>query len=304
MVYRIDCHVHPEHSPDAEGTVREYCARAVAIGLDALCFTTHVDLCEAPTIVVAGERIPAGDRRWLEAYCAEVRAVGREFARRGLRVLCGVEADYFPGCEDPLREFLAGAALDYVMGSVHYLDDHILTRRSSATAYFAATELDDMAGRYYGAVAAAAGSGLFDAIGHLDIYRRFGDPLYGQAAATVHRRLAGPALRAIARAGLGIEVNTSAIRRGGREVHPGADLLRLCRSSGIRIVTVGSDAHTVADLGSGLDEGYAALMAAGYDEVYTFEGRRPVPHALGGRRPGAETAPMVAELPTHEEVKA
>lgn len=303
-MYRIDCHVHPEHSPDAEGTVREYCERAVAIGLDAICFTTHVDLCDESVVVVAGERIPTSDRRWLAAYCAEIEAVGRDFARRGLRVLCGIEADYFPGCEGPLRELLAGAALDYVMGSVHYLDGHILTRRSSAAAYFAATALDEMARRYYEAVTAAAGSGLFDAIGHLDIYRRFGEPLYGQAAATAHRRWAGPALQAIARAGLGIEVNTSAVRRGGREVHPGADLLRLCRRNGIRVVTVGSDAHTVADLGSGLDEGYAALVAAGYDTVYTFEGRRPVPHALGERRPGAETAPRVAELPSHEEVKS
>lgn len=303
-MYRIDCHVHPEYSPDAEGTVREYCERAVAIGLDAICFTTHVDLCDEPVVVVAGERIPTSDRRWLQAYRAEIGTLGREFARRGLKVLCGIEADYFPGCEGPLRDLLVDAELDYVMGSVHYLDDHVLTRRSSATAYFAATGLDEMARRYYDAVAAAASSGLFDAIGHLDVYRRFGDPLYGPAAARVHQRWAGPALRAIARAGLGIEVNTSAVRRGGREVHPGSDLLRLCRRSGIRIVTVGSDAHTVADLGSGLDEGYAALAAAGYDTVYTFEGRRPVPHALGSGSDAARTVPKADELPPREEVRS
>lgn len=279
-MYRIDCHVHPDYSPDAEGKISDYCKQAVVIGLDALCFTTHVDLCDEPVVVVAGEAIPSADRRWLDAYCQEIAQARHEFAGRGLKVLTGLEVDYFPRCEQPLRDLLAGVPLDYVMGSVHYIGEHVLTRRDSATAYYEMTTVDEMAGRYYEAVAAAATCGLFDAIGHIDIYRRFGEPIYGQRAATIHREYAVPALRAIARAGLGIEINTSAIRRGAAEVYPGADLLQLCRKQGIRVVTIGSDSHTVEDLGSGLADGYAALAAAGYDTVFTYEGRQPVSHSL------------------------
>ncbi|MGE5561086.1 MAG: histidinol-phosphatase [Chloroflexota bacterium] len=281
-MYRIDCHVHPDYSPDAEGQIREYCQQAVRIGLNALCFTTHVDLCDEPVVVVAGEPIPSSDRRWLAAYCQEVETARSEFAGLGLKVLTGVEADYFPGCERPLRDLLDGARLDYVMGSVHYLGQHVLTRRFSAEEYYRTTDVAEMARRYFEAVAAAATSGLFDAIGHIDIYRRFGEPIYGPPAAMIHRDYAQPALRAIADAGVGIEINTSSIRRGAREVYPGADLLEMCRKSGIRFVTIGSDAHSVDVLGSGLDAGYAALAAAGYDAVCTYEDRRPVAHALHG----------------------
>jgi histidinol-phosphatase (PHP family) len=279
-VYRIDCHVHPEYSPDAEGKICDYCEQALSIGLDALCFTTHVDLCDEPVVVVAGERIQSSDRRWLDAYCLEIEEARREYAGRGLTVLTGVEADFFPGCEQPLRELLAGAPLDFVMGSVHYVGEHVLTQRDSAIDYYHKTTMDEMAERYYEAVARAAGCGLFDAMGHLDIYRRFGEPIYGPGVASIHRDYAEPALRAIAQAGIGIEVNTSAIRRGADEVYPGADLLKLCREAGIELVTIGSDAHTVDVLGSGLSEGYAALVAAGYDVMYTWEGRRPVPHPI------------------------
>lgn len=294
-MYRIDCHVHPDYSPDAEGKIAEYCERARVIGLDAICFTTHVDLCDDPVVVVGGERIACSDRRWLEAYCREVAEARATHAGSGLKVLTGVEVDYFPGCEHPLASLLAGAPLDYVMGSVHYLDQCVLTLRESAVAYYEQTPITTLARNYFAAIAAAAESGLFDAIGHLDIYRRYGDPVYGQALETAHRGYAEPALRAIASAGVGIEINTSSIRRGAAEVYPGAELLRQCRDSGIQAVTIGSDCHTVADLGAGLTEGYAALAAAGYDTVHTYEGRRPVAHVIAGTSAAAPAARRTGE---------
>ena len=38
-----DYHVHPDFSIDAKGSLREYCDRAIELGLSEIIFTTHVD---------------------------------------------------------------------------------------------------------------------------------------------------------------------------------------------------------------------------------------------------------------------
>lgn len=276
---RIDCHIHPDYSLDAEGSIAAYCARAVELDLTAICFTTHFDLIDDPRVRVDDRLVPAAERAWLDRYLTDIAAVRDEYAGR-VRVLAGVEIDYFPGCETSLQPLLAGAPLDYVMGSVHFLDDCILTQPQSAAGYFARTPLETLVRRYYGEVATAAATGMFDAIGHLDIYRRYGAAVYGEALAEAHREHAVTALATLVRHQVGIEVNTSGYRRGGREPYPGADLLRQCRAAGIERVTIGSDCHLPSALGDGIDAGYAALQAAGYTAVCTFEARRPVWHAI------------------------
>lgn len=278
-MYRIDCHVHPDYSLDAEGTIRSYCERAVAIGLDAICFTTHFDLIDDPRVCIAGRYLPSGEPEWLDTYLGELTEARGEFAGR-VKVLAGVEVDCFPGCVEPLHRLLDSRPLDYVMGSVHCIDGGVLTQRESAVDLCARVPLATLARHYYDAVAAAAESGLFDAIGHLDIYRRYGREVYGDDVDTVQAEYAPPALAALAKTGVGIEVNTSAFRRGEAEPYPGSDLLRRCHDAGIESVTIGSDCHVVDLLGSDLDPGYAALRVAGYDAVCTFEQRRPVRHAI------------------------
>ena len=40
----FDCHVHPDFSLDASGTIEEYCEKALQIGLKGICFTSHFDI--------------------------------------------------------------------------------------------------------------------------------------------------------------------------------------------------------------------------------------------------------------------
>ena len=44
LKYLSDYHVHPDCSLDATGTIDQYCQRALEMGLEEICFTTHYDM--------------------------------------------------------------------------------------------------------------------------------------------------------------------------------------------------------------------------------------------------------------------
>ncbi len=71
----IDYHIHPNYSPDAQGTIADFCQKAMEIGLRELCFTTHYEPDPARAgkewISVAGERMPV-ESDWIEFYFEEI----------------------------------------------------------------------------------------------------------------------------------------------------------------------------------------------------------------------------------------
>jgi histidinol-phosphatase (PHP family) len=116
-------------------------------------------------------------------------------------------------------------------------------------------------------VSAAARSGLFDTIGHLDFVKRNLVPMIQPAALTSAPELYEPTLRALIEAGAALEVNTSGLRQQARETYPNASIVALFRSMGGQRVTAGSDAHRADWLAWGLEEGYRILAEHGYDEL-------------------------------------
>ncbi len=74
--------------------------------------------------------------------------------------------------------------------------------------------------------------------------------------------------------GKGLEINTSPLRRGQPEPCPSPEILRWYRELGGEILTFGSDAHTVGDVGADFDVALAIAQAAGFDRLATFERRQ------------------------------
>jgi histidinol-phosphatase (PHP family) len=70
-------------------------------------------------------------------------------------------------------------------------------------------------------------------------------------------------VRAVARSGAGLEVNTSALRRGQSEPYPSRDILMLAVESGVRTFTVGSDSHSPEALGAGVRDATELLRGLG-----------------------------------------
>lgn len=259
----VDYHVHPDFSPDARGSVAECCRVAVARGLDEVCFTTHWEPDPARRdrewVNVAGRRV-AMDGDWPAAYLSTIEACRHAFP--GLGVRAGLEVGYEPAYEPEVRRFLAANQFDFVLGAVHCLD---------STAITAGSELDELrrvwvpggagrfVARYFEVLRAAARSGLFDSLAHIDAYRKYARPLFDDSFDDAVARELPATLGVIAGSGTGIEVNSSARRRGQSEAYPGTAILRLAVEAGVRVFTTGSDAHSPADVGFGIEDAAAVL---------------------------------------------
>ena len=76
--------------------------------------------------------------------------------------------------------------------------------------------------------------------------------------------------------GIGIELNTN---RGNTPL-PDEKWLRLYRSLGGEIVTLGTDAHTPGFVGCAVREGQALLRACGFRRFAAFRQGKPVWHEL------------------------
>jgi histidinol-phosphatase (PHP family) len=255
----IDCHIHTQLCRHASGTPLEYVAAAQEAGVEVMAFTDHLPLLSGAETDYA--------MRWHELpdYVADIGQLKHRAADP--EVLLGVEADWTPGCASELRSVLAEYPFDVVLGSVHFIDEWAFDD-PDLTARYAEWDIDALWMRYFGDVAEAASSRLFDVMAHPDLIKKFRylpsfDPqgLYEEAA------------RAFAEAGVAIEVSTAGLRKPCAELYPAQGFLETCRRHGVA-ATVGSDAHRPEEVGYGWDAARGALLAAGYDSVVVFRGRK------------------------------
>ncbi len=262
----IDYHVHPDFSHDARGSVEEYCRRALAVGVTELCFTTHFEpdpaRRDSEWVVVRGRKQPPVSD-WPGAYFAAIERARAQFSE--LRIRAGVEVGYEPELDPAIRDFLGRYRFDFVIGATHCIGHVAFTAGSElevATRAFCADQ-EGFARRYHENLRAAAESGLFDVLAHLDIYRKYLGKAFGPGFLATCADGFATTLAYIARTRTGIEVNTSAFRRGEAEPYPAVSLLQSAVRAGIRRFTVGSDAHRVEDLGTGIDRALALLSGLG-----------------------------------------
>ncbi len=255
-----DYHVHPDYSMDATGTIDQYCQRALELGLKEICFTTHYDTDpvrkdEDPFMRIDGRIVPLSKEN-VKSYIEDVRRANKIYSPLGLSVKTGLEVDYAPHIEEGLKKDLASLDLDYILGAVHCLDHIAISASKEAESYFKRKSIKELCQEYYKVLGKAVESGLFNAIAHLDIYRKYGLAFYGEEILTAHRGLIEPVLELMVENDVGMEINTALLRKGHKEFSPGLEILNLALKLNVKIIAFGSDAHKVAHLGKDIKEAY------------------------------------------------
>ena len=275
----IDYHIHPDYSPDAQGSIQEYAQRALELGLSEICFTTHYDCDPAreedDQVRVKGELVSVHSD-WLRPYFEDVEAARLSYPQ--LAIAAGLEVGYSPEVEEHIGQILRSYPFDFVMGSIHLFDHLALTVEEESRLIFAGKSAGQVVQRYFKLVEEAVKSGLFDVIGHLDIYRRYGLSFYGDEILGVHQGLVEELFTEMGQKGIGLEINTAGWRHGQGEPYPSFALLKEARARGVTHLTIGSDAHRIGDLGYAVEKAAQLAKAAGYDAHCTFHCRSP--HSL------------------------
>lgn len=275
--YKMDYHVHPNYSIDAlPVSIREYCQQAVELNLAEICFTTHVELDPVRNddfVFLNGEAHPVRQLDWLGSYLNEIEDAQKEFQAAGLNVRSGLEIGYVLGIEKEIEKIVNNYSIDYLLGAIHTLDQLNISSRNESPEYFSSKSLTEMKNDYFDALEGAVDSGLFNCIAHIDLYRRHGLKYYGSEVLTVHRGIIEPILEKIAANNMGLEINTSSLRRNSKEFHPSEEILTLAVEAGIKIFTVGSDAHCLEHLGCHIDDALIMLDKHGLKSSVFRKGR-------------------------------
>lgn len=181
----------------------------------------------------------------------------------------GLEISYRPEREKEIRELLRTYNFDFLIGSIHHIDDWMFDhpRYFSGYALWDASELYQT---YFGLVERMALSGLFDVVGHLDLVKVFGvrpmDDIRDYVEAS---------LKAIAESGMVVEVNTAGIFKPCKEIYPAKELLEKCYIMNIP-VTLGSDAHEPEEVARGFSLARQILYQVGYRKLTRFIGRQRI----------------------------
>jgi len=265
----FDLHTHHRRCGHARGELRDYVEAALAAGLDTLGFSDHSPFFaeeadhHKPWVAMA--------RSEFGAYLAEAARLREEYRDR-IRLLIGVESDFFPQHARLYAQTYADLGLDYIIGSVHVVGDTDIfhqDRWAGATEEFLLAEKE----RYCDLVAASARSGMFDILGHIDALRG-NYPRLDEIETPAEERM----IEAIAESGVVVEVNTSGNTKRCGGWYPSDRLLRRLREYGIPL-TFGSDAHDPERVGDQFQEVRRHLRELGYREWHVFERRerRPVP---------------------------
>lgn len=118
----------------------------------------------------------------------------------------------------------------------------------------------------------------YSVLGHMDLIKRYDKA--GIYPFEKVRPFIAEILKIVIAGGKGIEVNTSSHRYGLSDSMPSAELLRLYRDLGGSVVTIGSDSHAPAHLGTYIGEAEKQLRELGFRNFYTYTKMEPVPHPL------------------------
>jgi histidinol-phosphatase (PHP family) len=208
----------------------EHVARALEIGVNAICFTDHADFNPHDNGYGYYDKL----RYFVDLEAARVEA-------NGVELLAGVEFGE-PHAHSGEFSELCQLPYDFVMGSVHFTDrwpDSFFNGlvRDGVTA----AECYDA---YWDTVLQCVRFGGFDCLGHIDIPKRYYQTLlYDEVKLrTIFREMVDRSII--------LEVNTSSLFKGCDEPMPGRELLELYRLEGGKHATVGSDAHSAEQLGA------------------------------------------------------
>lgn len=270
--------IHGGHSAefgDGLDTLEEIVREYIRQGFEWVGITEHAppssDAYLFPRDIEAGftaEKVMTRFARYMDVC----RGLQRRYAEQ-IDLYVGFETEYYPGYEPFLARLIEDFAPDYIVGSLHHVEE---------------IPIDMDRERYGEAVAAAGGAAelycrYFDrqldlidrfrpaVVGHFDLIRIF-DPDYptqlahADVRSRIHRNL-----EAIRDLDLILDYNVRALDKGMDEPYVSRPILEKALELGIAVVP-GDDSHGVATVGRHIDRGIELLAAAGFDTDW----RRPV----------------------------
>jgi histidinol-phosphatase (PHP family) len=293
---------HVKHGVDDLEALVE---RAVGFGFPSITLVIH-----SPRLTrFRYESERATDRKFIRgdasyfSFTENIRAL-RERVGNRIQIRCGVELEWLGpglGIQWNRAKLFQAHGVDFVICSVHFAPNGVpydgsaeetagLIRQRGGIEQFWAAYFDECIEMV------DASWQSISVVGHLDLPKLFA-PLPGcladlEGADDEAARKLHTLLEMIAERNLAIDVNLSGIRKG-TGIFPHLEILKKARALGIP-VAIGTDSHSLEDMGGDFAAGLSAVQEAGYRYYVSFSRGIPEKRPLGSGGDGGFGALNIA----------
>ena len=225
----FDSHMHTKFSADSEMTAIEAINKAASLNLGVV-FTEHFDY----ALELDGKKFEFNPAEYMNEYKT----------LRGAEIRLGAEVGLRKFARTANAKFIAAADFDFIIGSIHLVDDFDIyypdfyADKDKATAYR----------KYFQQMAAEVEVADFDALGHIDYICRAAPYDNPEIDYPTFKAEIDAVLKIIVEREKILELNTRRFDnvRAVRELVP---VYKKYRELGGQFITIGSDAHSADAIG-------------------------------------------------------
>ncbi len=186
-----------------------------------------------------------------------------------VRIRAGIELDNDPQTSAAGRQWIEKNwdKLDFVLGSVHYLDNptQMFDSVPAGATQFEGRNIDNLYADYFRRVRNIAATGLVDCLSHLDLIK-----IHGHRPNAEIGEIVNETLDFIRSRDLAIELSTAGWRKPVNELYPADRIIELAVGKGIPFTTA-SDAHSHAQLGENFGRLAEKMSILQIREVCVYE---------------------------------
>jgi len=248
---KIDLHNHTPLCNHAEGEMEEFVQKAIEKKIDIFGFSDH-----APMDFDEKYRMSFNDMQQYEKEALHVKSIYKD----DIEILLGYEVDFL---ENHIDERVINAKVDYLIGSIHFLDKWGFDNPEFIGEYVG-KDIDKIWEEYFFAMKKMVQSGLFNIVGHIDLIK-----VFKFLPKKEIKLIAQDTIKEIKKADIVVELNSAGYRKPINEQYPSSDIMELLAEFDIPI-TFSSDAHKIAEIGYRLDELMEFANSYGYTKCAVF----------------------------------
>ena len=271
VIYNM--HTHSNLSHDAKDSPDMMCEAAIAAKLRGIAFTEHCDSAFFPK-----EKLIADARKNFKVQCEMAEKYGDR-----LLVMKGVEVGDAHLCFDEAESVATALPYDAVLGSVHVMldtDGRYITHTKAPFGEYSAERLDAYLKDYFDGLLFTAKNLHFDILTHLDLPIRYIARTPARVDMTKYTPIITEILKTIIKRGIALEINTSDVTAALGDTLPSQDIIKLYKSLGGTMITLGSDAHMANTIVNGLVLARDMLLSLGFTEACYYKERKPQFYSL------------------------
>ena len=276
-------HTHNRYC-DGKEELEDYIIKAKELNIKTLGISSH-----APVPFDAWWTMP---NEKLSEYLSELQVLKQKYNDKNFTLLSSLEVDFIPGIFGPANPKIISANLDYILGSVHYTDIFNSGNRwtiDSDGKEFKKGVKEIFSGNYLKAVSRyfMLQMEMIDTepphiIGHCDKIRKHNEnSLYFDENSKTYLSLVYDLLKFCSEKGVIVEINTKYLSYGF--LFPDNKHFKWMKENKIPL-TINSDAHHPNNLTYGFKEVSEMIMAAGFSEVWQWDGKQFAPAAIVQKR--------------------